>query len=259
MLAPRVRADPGHPADWPIGRAALALEAEGIAVVIGDRAEGGVLSGVRARDAGWVDVALPVNGVYDRFPSRSRAEEHAQLRAALVGVRWVNDPRIVALCADKVACQAWIAEHVPMPEVEADPERFAARLAAWGSGFAKPRYGAFGAGIERVTTGSTIDGVRETSVPGEVEPTILQRAVEAPAGFAGIALRVLVQRTADDAFVADPAVVRFSLDDPVVNAARGATVTDAAGCAEVDEPRAQALAVAAAERLAAAPGGADLV
>ncbi|MEO0601077.1 MAG: YheC/YheD family protein [Myxococcota bacterium] len=259
VLAPRVRDDPGHPADWPIGRAALALEAEGTAVVIGDRADGGVLSGVRARDTGWVRATLPVTGIYDRFPSRSRAAEHTQLRTALAGVRWVNDPRIVTLCADKVACQAWITDHVPMPAVEADPERFAERLAEWGSAFAKPRYGAFGAGIERVTPESTVAWVRVTSVAGEVEPTILQRAIEAPVGYAGIALRVLVQRTPDDAFVAGPAVVRFSVDDPVVNAARGATVTDAAGCAEVDEPRAQALAIAAAERLASAPGGTDLV
>lgn len=230
-----------------------------MAVLIGDRARDGVLHGVRAHPEGWREDALRVTGLYDRFPSRSRAVEHAQLRRELLGVRWVNDPSVVALCADKVACQAWLDGHVPMPPVESDPDRFADCLAVWGSAFAKPRFGAFGAGVERVEIGSEIALVRETSVPDEQEATILQRAIPPPPGFAGIALRVLVQRTSDGPFAAWPAVVRHSTDDPVVNAARGAKVTDAIEFPEVDEPRAQALAVAAAERLGEAEGGADLV
>ena len=45
----------GHPNDWPLGRAALALEAEGAAVIFGGQAERGVLIGQRATPAGWVN------------------------------------------------------------------------------------------------------------------------------------------------------------------------------------------------------------
>jgi len=259
VLAPRIAADPGHPADRPIGRAALALEAEGIAVIIGSHADGGVLHGVRAHRDGWREDARPVRGVYDRFPSRSRAAEHRALRDALPGVCWVNDPSIVELCADKVACQAWLAPRVPMPEVETDPTRFAERLEAWGLAFAKPRFGAFGAGVERVARGDEVAPVRESSIAGTHEPTILQRAVRPPAGCAGIALRILVQRTPRGPFRAAPAVVRHSADDPVVNAARGASVGDARARPEVDEAAARSLAIRVADRLAEAPGGDRLV
>ncbi|MEN0062080.1 MAG: YheC/YheD family protein [Myxococcota bacterium] len=259
VLAPRVRNAPGHPADFPIGRAALALEADGVAVVIGDTVKDGTLVGVRAHPDGWQAAALAVSGIYDRFPSRSRHAEHTTLRNGLRGLRWVNDPRLVDLCADKVGSQAWLAERVPMPEIETDPTRFADCLNAWGAAFAKPRFGAFGAGIERVTPGMQVAPRRISSVKEVHEPTILQRAVAAPSGFAGIALRILVQRTVEGPWWAGPAVVRHHRADPVVNAARGAHVTDAAGCAEVDEPAAQALAVLVAERLAEAPGGEGLV
>ena len=146
-----------------------------------------------------------------------------------------------------------------MPELEVDPARFAERLAAWGAGFAKPRYGAFGAGVERIRAGQTVTPTRCSSVEGVWEPTILQRAVPPPSGHAGIALRILVQRTLEGDFVAAPAVVRRSATDPVVNASRGAEVTDATAHPEVDEATAQALAIASAERLSEAPGGDGLV
>lgn len=259
VLAPRIRRDPGHPADWPIGRAALALEREGVGVMIGDRAEEGGLVGVRATAHGWRETTGRVVGVYDRFPSRSRAADHRTLRSALDAEVWVNAPPIVELCADKVACQRWLEAVVPMPEIETDPDRFAARLATWRAAFAKPRFGAFGAGVERVTVGMTVTAERESSVPGVAEPTILQRAVPPPAGFAGVAVRVLVQREATGGWWVGPAVVRHHRTDPVVNAARGAAVSDARGLLFLDEPDLQQIAETTAHRLAEAPAGDRLV
>jgi len=145
---------------------------------------------------------------------------------------------------------------VRQPAVEADPARFAERLATWGSAFLKPRYGAFGRGVRRVRPGDPLPAVGEGAVPGVAEPLILQRAVDPPEGWAGISARVLVQR-AGDSWLAEAPAIRCSRTDPVVNAARGAEVVPAGELADPEALRELALAAAAA--LARSPDGDGLV
>ncbi|MEQ1570175.1 MAG: hypothetical protein ABMA64_31365, partial [Myxococcota bacterium] len=140
----------------PLGRAALWLATLGVDVVLGHHASAGVLSGVRAAPGRWVPAEAAVVAVYDRYPSRGRADEHRALREGLAGIPLANDPGWVALCRDKLETQARIGRAAPMPEVEADPARFAAALEAWGAGFVKPRFGSFGDGVSRVVAGDAV-------------------------------------------------------------------------------------------------------
>lgn len=222
--------DPGLPVPppeaRPIGRAALLLRAEGVDVVFGDAVADGRLSGLRPRPGGWE----PVRGVrlaaaLDRFPSQSRPARFAALRAGLAEVPLRNGVEATLLCRDKLDCQAFLEQAgVACPPVEARPARFEQQLEAWGAGFLKPRFGALGAGVRRVTPGDPLPAELPGVVPGRRDPALLQRAVPPPAGWAGWSLRVLAQRAPGGGWALGEPVVRRSEDDPVVNAARGAEV-----------------------------------
>jgi glutathione synthase/RimK-type ligase-like ATP-grasp enzyme len=259
VLVPPYDAQPGHPSDKPIGRAALRLEAEGLAVVFGHEAVDGALRGVRATPDGWREVPpTPVSACYDRFPSRSRAEAYGALRAGLGAVPLGNPPELVELCADKWACQLALQA----AGIEALPEQvdtgFDDALARWGSAFLKPRYGAFGTGVRRLQRGQEVP--RQVEGPlGTPEPALLQRAVPPPKGWAGVACRVLVQRTPEGGWWAEHPVARRSRTDCVVNASRGAEVVPLAeGFPDALQPT-RDLAIASAEALAAGEMGDWLV
>lgn len=244
------------PEALPLGRAALALAERGVQVVFVAQTGDGRASGLIAAPGGWLGVDdVAVAAVYDRFPSASRAEAHAALLAGLPGVPVANCARTVALCRDKRAAQrALEALAVPVPTFEPDPARFADRLAAWGAAFHKPRFGSFGVGVRRVLPGDPVPA-EVVGAEGVSEPAILQRAVPAPAGWAGVCARVLVQRDVDRGgrFVAVTPVVRRSRVDPVANAARGAEVVpfDVAYPDPAHRVAVEAAALAAAEAVAA--------
>lgn len=261
VLVPPYDEAPGTPESRPFGRAALRLEADGIEVVFGHHAEDGRLTGLRARPGRWEPVRdREVVAVYDRFPSQSRPEEYAALRAGLGRVPLANPTAVVMICRDKQHSQRVLEQAgVPMPELEIDPARFAERLAAWDAGFLKPRYGAFGRGVRRVRAGDPLPATVDGLLAGISEPAILQRAVAPPAGWAGVATRVLVQRTGPDAFVADHPVARRSADDPVVNAARGASVVPLAEAVPRAADAVIGAAIEAFRALAATPQGDLLV
>lgn len=208
---------PGDPAASAFGRAALAL-APAIDVVVSDRAAGGAVSGHAVRDGRWVPVTdLPVDAAWNRFPLHDRPDAWSALVAGLDGVRIGNPEAVLAHCLDKLACQRSLEGTARQPEVV--DAGFEAALSSWGAGFLKPRYGAFGRGVRRV-------------VPGDPLPTsgawILQRAIAPPDGFAGISVRVLVQRDPTRGWIAMSGAARTSRTDPVVNHARGARVVPAA-------------------------------
>jgi glutathione synthase/RimK-type ligase-like ATP-grasp enzyme len=198
---------------------------DGIRVVFGSQLADGRINGLEARPGGWTEVrGLAVDAIHDRFPSQIRAESFARILAGRASRPMGNPLGFTMLCRDKVACQRTMeASGIPMPDLEEDPERFADRLTAWGAGFLKPRYGALGEGVRRVESGDTLEDQLPGVVPGRLEPAILQRAVCPPQGWAGRALRVLVQRI-PSGWHHCPAVVRSSRTDPVANAARGAEV-----------------------------------
>lgn len=230
----------GPPEELPLGRAALALTDEGIDLVVGHPAGPGIFDGVRARRGRWESLTgLPVQAVYDRFPSASRPQAFAAGLARIRGLPLVNDPVLTALCRDKLACQQALGD-LPQPDVTTTD--LPGHLSRWGVAFLKPREGSFGRGVRQVRAGDALpDG------PG----WILQRAVLPPEGFgAGLALRVLVQRDGTT-WHARPAVARISDHDPVVNAARGARLAPAADLLPAHTDAAvRDLAVRTAERLA---------
>ena len=223
------------PESRPMGRAALAARAEGLEVVFGDRWDGACLVGVVAEPGRWRATRAAVGAVQDRFPSQSRAPTWAQLHAGAraAGVAVGNGRAHTLTCRDKLRCQAVLEAdgRLRLPPVEADPARFGERLAAWGGGFVKPRFGALGLGVRRVEPGMSVAARCEGVVPGRPDPTFVQWPVPPPAGFAGRVLRVLAQRAVrpdgGTEWAQLPPVLRESSTDPVVNAARGARVLPA--------------------------------
>ncbi|MFK7926988.1 MAG: RimK family alpha-L-glutamate ligase [Myxococcota bacterium] len=216
----------------------------GITVVVGQPSGPSQMTGVIAAGALWESVEnVPVVGVYDRFPSASRASEFAEGIEALAGCRVVNPPWFTDLCRDKVRTQEVLERAgLSMPEVETDPAAFSRRLAEWGTGFLKPRHGSFGREVRWV---SATDAAAWQSPPAEGGPWILQQAVLPPPNMAGVCVRVLVQRAADGGWVARTPVRRASVSDPVVNAARGADLSPLRDASHVHE-----LALMAAAALA---------
>ncbi|MCB9764832.1 MAG: hypothetical protein H6739_33965 [Alphaproteobacteria bacterium] len=218
LLRPRPRA-PAPPEDTPIGRAALQLASEGIGVLIGT-----AQAPFRAAPGGWARAELDhVVAVHDRFPSWTWPDEYARAREGIAHLPLANPPTLQDLCRDKLACQRSLeAAGIPQPPVEGDPRRFAERLAEWGAGYLKPRYGALGRGVSRVTPGDPLPAEGPGATRGQLEPLILQRAVPPPPGVAGLALRVLTQRTPSGGWVTASHVARRSFADPVANVERGA-------------------------------------
>jgi glutathione synthase/RimK-type ligase-like ATP-grasp enzyme len=229
VLVPTRHDTPAEPPSAsPLGRAAAAAGRDGLDVVLGGRVgSDGHLLGWRAVGDRWVAASVRPDAVYDRYPCQSDPAGHAALRAALPVLPWGNSPSAVALCRDKLTSQRLLEGVVRFPAVEHAPERFAARLEAWGAGFLKPRFGALGRGIVRRTAGQPTPAELPGAVPGTFDPAILQAAVPPPPGLAGVSVRVLVQRTADGGWHVTPGAARSSTHDPVVNVARGASVVPA--------------------------------
>lgn len=238
------------PEQRPLGRAALALEDEGVCVLFGDQVEGAGAQGWRARPGRWVPAdSGAIDAVHDRYPSEGRRGEWLQLRAELAGIPMGNPGALTLLCKDKLLLQRLLEEGgIELPEVEGSPERFDDCLDAWGAAFLKPRRGSLGEGVQRVAAGQRLP-------PCPAGDWVLQRAVSPPPGLAGLTLRILAQRESSSDWWLGPIVARRSTTDPVVNAARGADVLPAseavseAAQAEVRErTRAVARCLAAQEQ-----------
>lgn len=214
---------PNRPAPTSLGTsdfdlAALLAKDHGIRVAMGSHVQEGRLGGCVVEGDRWVPVGdLPVHAWIHRFPDGDRPDAFADCLAALGGAPLVNPPDTVRTCRDKLTCQRVLeAAGVPQPPVVHDG--FDDALHAWGTAFLKPRFGAFGRGVTRIRAGDAL--------PSDGD-WILQQAIAPPDGWAGISLRVLVQRDTDSTWVICPPVARRSADDPVVNRARGAEVVDA--------------------------------
>jgi hypothetical protein len=214
------------PPDADFGRAARLLADEGIRVLVA--APGGVESGAQGvdvrgfvpADGGWVASGPHrLDAVFNRLPSRTPGR-WAALLAALDqrDIPMGNPLAVNTLALDKArSCRLLAAAGIPVPEIEVEPARFAARLDSWGAAFLKPRYGSFGSGVGRLLRGGPLPA------PEPGQPAILQRAVPPPPGpFAGICVRGFLQRDPDGSWRSAGRVARASVDDPVANVARGA-------------------------------------
>jgi glutathione synthase/RimK-type ligase-like ATP-grasp enzyme len=217
LVAPRP-GTPRPPSLFPIGRAALRLRGEGWRVIFGERVIGGIASGLEAIDDGWIPVRnVPVQAAHDRLAGRDWDAAWLAAVDGLSGIPIGNPPSLKLLTRDKLLCQrALEAAGLRLPVAEGDPTRFADRLRTWGVGFIKPRRGSLGIGVGRVESGDDLERAGG--------PWLLQRAIEPPAGTAGVALRLLAQREADGSWLLNEPVARISEDDPVVNVERGAGV-----------------------------------
>ncbi len=254
VLVPSDGPPPPPPDALPLGRAACWLAAQGVEVVFGDDVVDGRVAGVVPAADGWRRAPhRPVAAAWDRFPGQSRAPRWRALLAALGDVPVANPPAVDDLCRDKLACQAALPGR-GFPEVVSDPAGFADAVARWGAGFLKPRYGSFGHGVRRVVPGDPLPA-QVIGLTGDPEPAILQRAVPPPPGYAGVAVRVHVHRAEDGAWTAGIPVARWSADDPVVNAARGAGVRALADLRPDAVGAAEAAAVDLARALADRPDG----
>lgn len=205
---------PPPPESLPVGRAALALGQRGHTVAFG-----GSDGALRAIPGGWKPFEGPVHVLYDRFPSWSWPQDYQRARSGLEHLPMGNPLAFRDLCRDKLAFQAACA--APMPEVLNDVRDFDAALRTWGGAFLKPRYGGLGRGVRFVRPGDPLPDRVEGAVRGQLEPTLLQRAVPAPSGLAALSLRVLMQRTVEG-WVQAGVVARVSSEDPVANVDRGA-------------------------------------
>lgn len=260
VLVPHFNGPPQPPERRPIGRAALQLAHEGIDVIFGSRAEDGRLIGHRAVPNGWESLQTSVVAALDRYPSQTDPNGYTALLRGLNTTPISNPPALNILCRDKVATQRFLTEQgVVMPPIEVDPTAFESVLTDWGSAFLKPQFGSLGRGIHKVTPGDPLPAEGEGAVPGRTEPLFLQRAITPPRGFAGVACRILVQRQLDDTWWVGPIVVRRHLNDPVVNAARGAEVCTENSLPQQTPEAIQALVRHTAEALTHAPNGEHLV
>ncbi len=213
---------PQPPSETPIGRAALALAAEGQRVLLGDRLDAGVLDGFELAGDRWIRARAPIGAALDRFPSQSEPAGFARLVEGL-GRRPLGNPTsLTLLCRDKVACQRRLEEAgVEMPTLAVHPDTFQEALAEWGVGFLKPRHGGLGRGVRQVVRGALLDARGPGAVPGVLDDLVLQKAVRPPPGWAGVCVRLLAQR-GSDGWLLCPPVARRERADPVVNVARGA-------------------------------------
>lgn len=236
----------GPPEELPLGRAALALAEEGVDVILGTPAGEGGFTGVRARPGRWEEATVQdVVAAFDRFPSASRPEAFADGLRCLGGRPVGNAPALTKMCRDKLHSQRVIeAAGLAMPPVVG--EDMEAALARWGVAFLKPRHGSFGHGVRRMVAGDAVT---------EGEDLVLQQAIAPPAGWAGVSLRVLVQRAPEGPLVARSPVARRHREDPVVNAARGADVVPAEDVDGLDLEQVGEAARACAAALFARAGG----
>ena len=205
LLRPYDRA-PASPERWPIARAAREL---GVPVVFGGEVRDGLLVGHRVERDGWSPCQVVPDVAVDRFPSQTEPDAYAALLHGLPAMQVFNPPPLNALLRDKVRTQ-YALHDLGMPLLRERPDRFTEAL----PGFCKPRFGSFGRGVFHTTV-----------VPPawSDEPHLMQAAVPPPRGYAGVALRILVQRTPEGPCVRTP-VARYHRTEAVVNHARDALV-----------------------------------
>ncbi len=233
VLVPDRRGEAAHrpllrPEDSPFGRAALRLEAEGTPVVVGSRLTGGRAWGARAEPGVWAAVeGVEVAGIHSRLATALWEPSHQDLLAELPPVPLSNPKDFVRLCRDKAASQkALEASGLRMPPLCTKVEDFGHALTRWGGAFLKPRYGWGGAGIlfvdEPVTLADALAAAPPEAPAGATGSWVLQRAVAPPPGLGSVALRVLVQKNAQDRWFCCPPVARVDERGPVANHLLGA-------------------------------------
>ncbi len=176
----------------------------------------------------WKETIKEIDVVHDRFPSQIRNKVFKQLHLLTSHLPWGNPLQTTLLCRDKLQCQRILEPAISMPEVVDNPELFRSALDNWGTGFLKPRFGALGIGDEQVSLQTKeLPSHLPSVVPGALDPSILQKSIAPPRGTMGMSIRQLVQKDQTSCWIPRTAVLRTSMNSPVVNVAQGAQASAA--------------------------------
>lgn len=155
--------------------------------------------------------------LFDRFPFQTQPNRDPIQNISL-SIPIANPRNISHLCRDKWKLQSFLVQHgLVMPTAtRRDFSNFIKKY--HGIAIAKPRHGSAGFGISIVhhPPEKTIEGI---AGPDE---TLLQEYISPPQGWAGIAIRQLIQRNPDRSWILRTTVLRGSKTDPIVNVTRGA-------------------------------------
>lgn len=182
-----------------------------------------IMSGYSIVDSKWVAVETPIMALHDRFPSQIRHEHFQRIRRDTLSLPMANPEAITLLCRDKILVQEYLSKYdIQMPEICSIPEEYQRKLHSWTFGFIKPQFGALGKNVQAVFPSSPLPRFLEGVVPGTVEPSFIQKGIRAPKGWKGLSVRQLAQRQVNGSWKTLPAVLRRSVNDFVVNVARGA-------------------------------------
>jgi len=232
ILVPPIYSHKPRPSEFPIASALQHLDSKGVLTVFGfeliSKNNSVWIKGQCINNNQFQQIENELDIIHDRFPSQIRNAHFQQLQSIAQHIPFGNPYSITLLCRDKLVCQRLLERHhCIMPEVVADFSLFRSALCDWGQGFLKPRYGALGTGVSQVNESSFLTPTIEGVVPGKQEPTLLQRGIDAPTGWAGMSVRQLMQRSEDGSWICRTAVLRRSKENAVVNVSRGAEAVPA--------------------------------
>ena len=233
VLVPPIHSKSPKANSFPIAKAIQSLNNKGIITVFGFNLKENNntvwINGKIIQNNGFIDFESEINIIHDRFPSQIRNQHFSDIRSVANNIPFGNPFSTTLLCRDKLACQR-ILEYstLDIPEVIDDPTQFISSLEKWGQGFIKPQFGALGKGVQAVKPSMSIPPLLPGVVPNTLEPTILQRGISPPDGWAGMSIRQLMQKDIDCTWIPRTTVLRRSKTETVVNVARGAEAVPAA-------------------------------
>lgn len=232
VLVPPIYSKKPTPSTFPIAKAISTLEKSGVLTVFGfhlfSKNNTVWINGSCIKNNDFIESELKIDIIHDRFPSQIRYEHFQRLKQASSTTLFGNPVSLTLLCRDKLRCQRLLEDHgCILPETIDDFDNFHEYLQQWNIGYLKPQFGALGKGVEAVTPGMTLKSYVEGVVPGRLEPTLLQRGIDAPTGWKGMSVRQLMQRDIDGHWIPRTAVLRRSKNDSVVNVSKGAEAVPA--------------------------------
>ena len=232
VLVPPIHSKSPKANSFPIAKAIQNLNDNGIITVFGfdlTKEYNSVwINGKTIQNNEFTDVKRKLDIIHDRFPSQIRNQHFSDIRSASDNIPFGNPFSTTLLCRDKLACQRILeGATLDIPEVIDDPAQFTPTLEQWGQGFIKPQFGALGKGVQAVKPSMAIPHLLPGVVPNTLEPTILQRGISPPDGWAGMSIRQLMQKDIDGNWIPRTAVLRRSKTETVVNVARGAEAVPA--------------------------------
>ena len=186
---------------------------------------------------------VPLCAIYNRFPRNQDKEGFDQLvqKADQLSIPFGNRPEYQGQVWDKWKTHKLFSDtDLLVPETTNDFHQVLELCDKYNSVYIKPRFGAFGEGIEVLSQKDQqyqIEGDEKQDIlhlskrelktwletRQSKEALIFQQGIEPPfRGLRGFCVRSLVQFTSEDGWLSAPRVARLSAQDPVANVARGA-------------------------------------